>query len=105
MATSTPWGESQYADIHVRGLVTYATASHGGIKVARSLQDKLSEYTKNHGIKKDTALWYEEDLDYLLPLYELSKYPDIRTALESSYRIPTLDDIKKCFSDYPDEVL
>lgn len=97
--TNTPWGESQYAYHHMRGCITYATASHGGIKVSPTLAKHLTEYTRSHASYEDNqGYWYEEDLDYLLPLYELQNLPN---ADFSQYRNVTLEQIKQHWEDYP----
>lgn len=102
MATYTPWGPAQYSEQHFRGCTTFFTASHGGIHISSSVMKYLSEYTIKKGLKYDKGLWYEEDIDYLLPVYELSKVPEFKTKLEERYKIPTIDQIKECFPDYED---
>lgn len=102
MATYTPWGASQYSEKHFKGCTTYCTASHGGIHISPSVMGYLSEYTIKKGLKYVTGLWYEEDVDYLLPVYELSKVPEFRAKLGEMYKIPTISQIKEWFPDYED---
>ena len=102
MATYTPWGASQYSEKHFKGCTTFCTASHGGIHISSSVMKYLSEYTIKAGMEYGKGLWYEEDLGYLLPLYELSKVPEFRSKLRDMYKIPTIEEIKEWFPDYED---
>lgn len=100
MPTYTPWGRSQYREKHFKGCITYYTASHGGIHVSPTLTKYLSEYTQSKGIKYAKGLWYEEDMDYILPLYELYKVHEFAEALKERYKRPTLEQVKQFFPDY-----
>ena len=105
MSTYTPWGASSYSEQHFKGCVTYCTPSHGGIKVAANNYKYLSEYTIKKGINYKSApgLWYEEDMDYILPLYELYKVPEFAEALKERYKRPTLEQVQQLFPDYEDK--
>lgn len=87
MSTNTPWGPSQHSIKHFRGCVTYETASHGGIKISRSLFDYLTLFTREHGISFNNALWFEEDVDYMLAIQDLARNPAYREALSKTYKI------------------
>lgn len=100
MATSTPWGKSQYREKHFKGCITYCTASHGGIHIAPILTKYLSGYTQSRGIEYGKGIWYEEDMDYILPLYELCKIPEFAEALSERYKIPSIEQVKSLFPDY-----
>lgn len=64
MATSTPWGPSQNATRIARGITSYSTAGHGGIKLSagrnaiirKEIKDKTWGQRGHDG-------WYEEDCD------------------------------------------
>jgi hypothetical protein len=55
MATSTPWGRSQYSKQHGRGIVFYGTAGHGGFHVSKTLNAQMPD-----GLRQQSG-WYEED--------------------------------------------
>lgn len=104
MPTQTPWGQAQYRETHFKGCTTYGTASHGGLHISSTVYPYLSDYTKSAGLEYSKGLWYEEDCDYLLPVYELYKIPEFADKLKDSYTQPTLEQIKQWFPDYPEEV-
>ena len=54
---NTPWGRSQHQETIAEGIVSYSTASHGGIKLSPERQAKMPKpYLREDG-------WYEEDCD------------------------------------------
>lgn len=58
MATSTPWGPSQYSTKYGFGITSYGTAGHGGFKVCATLNAKMPDCLRlNDG-------WYEEDCEW-----------------------------------------
>ena len=58
--THTPWGPSQSAKHHARGIVEYSCAGHGGFHVSKTLNVKVHEAWR----AKDG--WYEEDCDWAI---------------------------------------
>ena len=72
MATSTPWGASEYTQKLCTGAAFHGTAGHGGLHVTEKLAGEcLSVFTRNRGINDGSGYWYEEDCDICLPLWEL----------------------------------
>lgn len=104
MPTQTPWGKATYRDIHFKGCTTFCTASHGGVHISSTVYPYISEYTKSKGLVYGAGLWYEEDCDYLLPVYELYKVREFADKLKRSYTPPTLAQIKQWFPDYPEDI-
>jgi len=58
MATSTPWGQSQYSEKIARGIMNYGTCSHGGVHVSPTKNVLIPEYMRN------ADGWYEEDCEW-----------------------------------------
>ncbi|KKN75165.1 hypothetical protein LCGC14_0383240 [marine sediment metagenome] len=60
----TPWGESDSQDTLAPGIISYGTASHGGIWLSSERQDQLPEGIDNflHDLR-----WWEEDCDWVVP--------------------------------------
>jgi len=48
MRKSTPWGEAQDAEEMAPGIISYSTASHGGIWIDKKHQEQLEKYTINN---------------------------------------------------------
>ena len=64
MATSTPWGPSQYSKQITRGIVLYGTAGHGGIHVSPTMLAKMPEPLRAIGgnyCGPGNEGWFEED--------------------------------------------
>jgi len=57
----SPWGPIQFVTPIFEGCWGVCTASHGGIKLSRSLNAKVPEYARSKGG------WYEEDCDWAIP--------------------------------------
>lgn len=58
MATSTPWGSSQYSKVYTKGITFYGTAGHGGFHVSSKFNEKIPAYMR------EANGWYEEDCDW-----------------------------------------
>lgn len=59
----TPWGRSQHASRLAPGIYSHSTASHGGIKVYKRLNEQIPPAFRDlHG-------WYEEDCRAYIPLF------------------------------------
>lgn len=64
MATSTPWGASQYAKTITRGATFFSTAGHGGLRITKTLAEKhnLPKYMIDGvAIVDKYGYWFEED--------------------------------------------
>lgn len=68
MATSTPWGMSDYCEKVTRGISFLGTPSHGGYRVSKKMYEKrIAEKGLAHGeITADYGnyLWFEEDCQW-----------------------------------------
>jgi hypothetical protein len=60
---STPWGKSQGGQQLASGITNYHTASHGGIKVIKKLNNQIPM-----GLRRYDG-WYEEDYDSCIVFY------------------------------------
>jgi hypothetical protein len=63
MVKNTPWGPAQSAVELAPGIISYSTASHGGIWLSADRQRKIN-YEKNWLGSKE---WWEEDCDWAIP--------------------------------------
>lgn len=81
VSTATPWGEAQGAERYTRGVTSYDTASHGGFKVSKTLNDKIPEILRNEDG------WYEEDCEWAKVAFSL---PMLFTDLEKFHAVRTL---------------
>ena len=71
MSRSTPWGAAQQVENHLRGFSTVYTAGHGGMMVSRGAAMKyLSEPARKRALIHHDYFCYEEDCDYLIPLFD-----------------------------------
>ena len=61
MAVSTPWGTAQTSTQLARGIMSYATASHGGIHLSPTRNMLIPKSVRNEGG------WYEEDCAWAIP--------------------------------------
>lgn len=70
---SCPWGSIQNTEHFERGISFVSTASHGGLRISRKYaDDHLSKLAIQFATSMDdNYLWYEEDCDYAIPMYEL----------------------------------
>jgi hypothetical protein len=64
MATSTPWGASDYKSKVTRGINFYGTPGHGGYCVSKGLAAKMHPALQSVGEWYGGALWFEEDCAY-----------------------------------------
>jgi hypothetical protein len=61
----TPWGQADGQEELAPGIISYSTASHGGIWLSAERRKALN-YDKNW---LKTAEWWEEDCDWAVPYY------------------------------------
>ena len=59
----TPWGKSQGGELLAPGIKQYHTASHGGIKLLKKLNNQIPLCFRRHDG------WYEEDCDAIIVWY------------------------------------
>lgn len=55
---NTPWGRSDNKTIIAKGITSYSTPSHGGLRVHESLNLQIPDYMRHE------SGWYEEDCDW-----------------------------------------
>lgn len=110
MASFSPWGEVQQITEYMRGLASVSTASHGGIRVSKSLCEKYPflvelNRTSGYGGFSGGYYWFEEDCEYLAPFlvfHEIIYKTD--TWLVKNF--PSLNDfytyiVTNCWKYYP----
>ncbi len=61
MSTSTPWGMSQQSVKIATGIMSYSTASHGGVHLSKKRNALVPDY-----MRSDNG-WYEEDCEHAIP--------------------------------------
>lgn len=64
----TPWGRAQSVTPEAEGIYFVSTASHGGVKVRRDLNNRIPSYMRR------PAGWYEEDVEWCLPFVALEAH-------------------------------
>jgi len=75
MATSTPWGLSQDTEKVTRGINFYSTASHGGYKLSKKMNEKVHPAFKREGWAGMAHKgWYEEDCDWAIVVFTFPQY-------------------------------
>jgi len=73
MSLSTPWGISQLATIYADGIVSHATAGHGGFHLSSDRNGQVDAAIRN------TGGWYEEDAEWAIVALT---FPDLFTTHE-----------------------
>jgi hypothetical protein len=58
--SKTPWGKAQTVKTVIPGIISVTTAGHGGIKVAKALNDTIPV------IARKADGWYEEDCEWAI---------------------------------------
>jgi hypothetical protein len=71
-ATRTPWGPAQGAKELAPGIMSYFTASHGGIRLSPERQRQLREHYKGSNFLGNFE-WWEEDCDWAIPYVFFAK--------------------------------
>jgi len=105
ISTATPWGASQTTHKVLNGLTWYGTAGHGGLCVSKGLADtKLSPNARAEGIKYAGSYWYEEDVQWAIPMYENPEWLKLMLDRKIFSSLPTMDELKskieRYFPDY-----
>jgi hypothetical protein len=103
-APKTPWGRADSAYILDTGVIWYGTPSHGGLKVTSSVARKmLSHAALKMGESWGGAYWYEEDIAYTIPFYEVPAWNAALTR-KAGGKTPSQheleDTIKRYFPKY-----
>ena len=92
MSTSTPWGAAQTSTSLARGIMSYATAGHGGIHLSPTRNMVVPEYMRS------ADGWYEEDCQWAIAA---TVYPEAFVKWHGSEDI--LETIKSTLLNwYPD---
>lgn len=59
--SSSPWGEIDYCDELYPGVFLVSTPSHGGVMVARDMEEILSPAARKQGERQNGFICFEED--------------------------------------------
>ncbi len=71
MARSTPWGPAQEIVSLLTGFSTVSTAGHGGMMISEGAANRcLSKAARKRALMHNTYFCYEEDCDFLIPLFD-----------------------------------
>lgn len=69
-ALEIPWGPAQHIHVIAPGIVSYSTASHGGIHLSperfAEMPKPLQEFVPFGGEQHGPGRWYEEDCDWAI---------------------------------------
>lgn len=78
MREQTPWGIAQDAIEYAEGIISYQTASHGGIWLSKERQEIVKKLYPDYPNWLDGWEWWEEDCDWVVP------YVVFATEIEAS---------------------
>ena len=67
MRKQTPWGQAQDAIELADGIISYQTASHGGIWISAKRQEVVEKIYPNYHNWLGGYEWWEEDCDWAVP--------------------------------------
>jgi hypothetical protein len=94
MATSTPWGASQYSKTITRGIVFYGTAGHGGFHVSETFLKQMPDYLKTADTYANGMEgWFEEDSAWVLVV---TAFPQLFTEKD---QISAKDTLRNWYPD------
>lgn len=79
----TPWGRSQGGTVYAEGIVSHATAGHGGFKLSAERNRQV------HPMLRAAGGWYEEDACWAIVAIT---FPHLFTALERRHAEQTVKD-------------
>lgn len=92
---STPWGPAQGVLELARGVRWVHTAGHGGLGVASGVARKqLSVAARRHGALMGGYYWYEEDVAYMIPLYEVPAW-GVLLSRGAQSRLQTQEELER----------
>jgi hypothetical protein len=69
MSTWTPWGKSQGAKHHARGIVEYSCAGHGGIHLSKTRNALVHSAFCEEAERFAPEGWYEEDVAFFIVVF------------------------------------
>lgn len=69
MSTGTPWGRSQSAKHHARGIVEYSCAGHGGIHLSKTRNALVHPALRAEAERFAPEGWYEEDVAFFIVVF------------------------------------
>ena len=67
----SPWGVVDYCDTLCPGVYLVYTPEHGGVMVAREIEEFLSPAARRYGQRKNGFICFEQDADEEIVLREL----------------------------------
>ena len=68
---NSPWGQVDFSDILCPGVFLVYTPDHGGIMVARAIEEFLSPAARRYGQRNNGFICFEQDADEEIVLREL----------------------------------
>lgn len=97
---NSPWGEVDYCDTLSPGVFLVSTSSHGGVMVAKEMEDFLSPAARKCGQRQNGFICFEEDCDEAVVFRELldKKLWDIPDRIKD--RAAFEESIDKTLRDY-----
>lgn len=94
----SPWGKIDSVTKIVNGISFVSTPSHGGLRVSlKALNDYAcdAEYLKNHAIPMGYYLFFEEDCNAPLALFDMPRVLDKYAKLQGLDADKLFEDFKK----------
>jgi len=83
----TPWGPAQHVHVIAPGIVSYSTASHGGIHLSDArlaeMPQALQDFVPFGGPQRGPGRWFEEDCDWSVVAVAFPRFfteDDVRQA-------------------------
>lgn len=99
-APKTPWGRAQTAYKIAPGVTWYSTAGHGGLQVSRGAAQKLlSDAARKMGEMWGGSYWYEEDIGWAIPFYEVPEW-DVLFARKAGGKVHSKQDMERIIKSY-----
>lgn len=95
---STPWGHADYQYIIAHGVAWVNTPSHGGFAIGVDIaQTYLTQAARSRGTMMGSYLFYEEDCDATIVLYE---HPELFALLNFTGEDTLLESLSYWNADY-----
>lgn len=71
----TPWGAADFVEPLARGISWVGTPRHGGLRIAKGFAKRhLSSAAIKRAEEFANYLWYEEDVAWMIPMWELPQF-------------------------------
>lgn len=106
----SPWGKIDTVSSIVRGISIVGTPSHGGLRVSRAALNKYAvdaEYLLKHAIPMGTYLFFEEDCDMPLALFDMPEVLRLYCAMRGQDEAKVFESfktsVKHWHADYFDD--